>query len=149
MKGSTRTYSSNTILHSSYLSENIIEKKYHVMFLIQMFVIFYLADFDSLIMTSVIEDVMMFTCGTHKIAMAPILHFDKSLREKKTGYLVMTQNEKELDDASKEIECFCPVVSKGLMSVVKEDVSIPQEVLEILGHFNELIADELPNISLP
>jgi len=114
-----------------------------------MFVIFYLADFDSLIMTSVIEDVMMFTCGTHKIAMAPILHFDTSLREKKTGFFVMTQNEKELSEASKEIEYFCLVVSKGLMSIVKEDVSIPQEVLEILGDFNELIVGELPNISLP
>jgi len=102
-----------------------------------MFVIFYLADFDSLIMTSVIEDVMMFTCGTHKIAMAPILHFDTSLREKKTGFFVMTQNEKEDE--------YC----EGLMSIVKEDVSIPQEVLEILGDFNELIVGELPNISLP
>ena len=57
----------------------------------------------------------------------------------------MTQNEKELDDAVKETECFCPVVIKGLMNVVKEEIPIPGEVLEILKDFNELIADELPN----
>jgi hypothetical protein len=36
------------------------------------------------------------------------------------------------------------MVSKGLMSVVKEDVSIPEEVLEIIGDFKELIASKLP-----
>jgi len=57
----------------------------------------------------------------------------------------MTQNENELDEADKENECFCPVGSKGLMSDVKEEVSISEEVLEILGYFKELIAGELPN----
>jgi len=37
------------------------------------------------------------------------------------------------------------MASKELMSVVKEEVSIPIEVLEILGDFKELITGELPN----
>ena len=91
------------------------------------------------------DNVMLFTRGTHKIAMAPVLQFDKNPKEKKTSFLVMTQNEKELDDAVKETECFYPVVIKGLMNVVKEEIPIPGEVLEILKDFNELIADELPD----
>ena len=61
----------------------------------------------------------MFTWGTHKIAMTPVLHFDKSPREKKTSLLVMAYNEKELDE------------------VVKE-------VLDILGDIKDLNAGELP-----
>jgi hypothetical protein len=91
------------------------------------------------------DNVMMFTWGTHKIAMAPVLHFDKNPKEKKSSFLVMTQDEKELDKAVKETNCLCPVVIKGLMSVVKEETLIPGEILEILRDFNELIADELPN----
>ncbi|XP_057451853.1 uncharacterized protein LOC130743636 [Lotus japonicus] len=91
------------------------------------------------------DNVMLFTWGTHKIAMAPVLHFDKGPVEKKSSFLVMTQNEKELDEDVKETKCFCPVVIKGLMSVVKEEPIIPEEVLEILEDFKELTADELPN----
>jgi len=91
------------------------------------------------------DNVMMFTWGTHKIPMTPILHFDKSTRENKYSFLVLTHDEKELDEAVTEIECFCPVVSKALMSVVKEEVSISEEVLEILRDFKELITSELPN----
>jgi len=65
--------------------------------------------------------------------------------ETKTSFLVMTHNEEELDHAVKETECFCPVVIKGLMSVVKEEFPVLGEILEILKDFNELIADKLPN----
>src|SRR4030042_5478995 len=77
--------------------------------------------------------------------MAPVLHFDKSPKEKKSSFLLMTQNERELDEAVKEADCFYPVVFKGVMSVVKEEVPVPGEILESLKDFNELIADELPN----
>jgi hypothetical protein len=87
----------------------------------------------------------MFTWGTHKIAMAPVLHFDKNPKEKKYSFLVMTQDEKELDKAVKETNCLCPVVIKGLMSVVKEETLIPGEILKIMRNFNELIVDDLPN----
>jgi len=91
------------------------------------------------------DNVMMFTWGTHKIAMAPILHFDKNPKDKKSSFLVMTRDERKLDKAVREANCFCPVVFKGVMSTVKEEVPIPGEILEILRDFNELIADELPN----
>ena len=58
------------------------------------------------------DNVMMFTWGTHKIAMAPILHFDQNPKDKKSSFLVMTQDEKELDKAVKETNCLCPVVIK-------------------------------------
>jgi hypothetical protein len=77
--------------------------------------------------------------------MTPVLQFDKNPKEKETSFLVMTQNEKELDDTVKETECFYPIVIKGLMNVLKEEILIPGEVLEILKDFNKLIADELPN----
>ncbi|PNX90751.1 retrotransposon-related protein, partial [Trifolium pratense] len=95
------------------------------------------------------DNVMMFTWGTHKIAMAPVLHFDKNLKEKKSSFLLMTQDERELDKAVREAECFCPVVFKGVMNSVKEEVPIPGEISDILRDFNELIAYELPNDLLP
>lgn len=49
---------------------------------------------------------MMFTWGTHKIAMTPILQFNKSPGGKKFSFLVMTQSEKEFDEVVKEVECF-------------------------------------------
>ncbi|CAJ2671722.1 unnamed protein product [Trifolium pratense] len=91
------------------------------------------------------DNVMLFCLGTHKIAMAPVLQFNKNLKEKKLSFLVMTHNEKELDDAVKETKCFCPVVINRLMSAMKEEILISGEVLEILKDFNELIADELTN----
>ncbi|XP_020880760.1 uncharacterized protein LOC110228290, partial [Arabidopsis lyrata subsp. lyrata] len=91
------------------------------------------------------DNVLMFTWGVHKIAMAPVLHFHKDSVKKKSSFLVMTHSEKELDESFKETNCFCPVVIKGLMSAVKEKVAIPEDVLEILEKFKELIADELPN----
>lgn len=42
---------------------------------------------------------MMFTWGTHKIAMARVFHFDKSPRENKSSFLVITEHEKELDNS--------------------------------------------------
>lgn len=72
------------------------------------------------------DNVMMFTWGTHKISMAPVLHFDKTSGGKKSSFLVMTQSEKETDEAVKEIGFFCQVVSKGLMDVVKKETTIPK-----------------------
>jgi len=95
------------------------------------------------------DNVMLFTWGTHKIAMTPVLQFDKNLKEKKTNFLVMTQNEKELDDVVKESECLCLVVIKGLMSVVKEEIPIACEVIEILKDFNELPNDLPPMRDIP
>ncbi|XP_020887735.1 uncharacterized protein LOC110230088 [Arabidopsis lyrata subsp. lyrata] len=91
------------------------------------------------------DNVLMFTWGVHKIAMAPVLHFHKDSVKKKCSFLVMTHSEKELDESFKETNCFYPVVIKGLMSAVKEEMSIPEDVLEILEEFKELIVDELPN----
>src|SRR4051812_27832616 len=71
------------------------------------------------------DNVMMFTWGTHKIAMAPVLHFDKNPGGKNPRFLMMTQSEKELNEAVKETKCFCPVVIKGLMNAVKEE-TIPE-----------------------
>ncbi|XP_045792157.1 uncharacterized protein LOC123886936 [Trifolium pratense] len=36
------------------------------------------------------DNVMMFTWGTHKISMAPVLHFEKNQRENKSSFLLMT-----------------------------------------------------------
>lgn len=91
------------------------------------------------------DNVMLFTWGTHKIAMAPVLHFDNNTGGRKTNFLVMTYNDKELVETVKETNCFCPVVVKGLLSTVKEEAPIPVEVLEILEGFSDLNADELPN----
>lgn len=87
---------------------------------------------------------MMFTWGTHTIDMAPVLHFDKNPRGKKSTFLVMTHGEKKLDEAVKETNFFYQVVSKRLMSVAKEKTTI-SEVLGILENFKELTIDELPN----
>src|SRR3954466_6266835 len=46
----------------------------------------------------------------------------------------MTQSEKELEEAVKETECFCPVVIKWLMNAVKEG-TVPEELLGILKDF--------------
>ncbi|CAJ2652834.1 unnamed protein product [Trifolium pratense] len=49
------------------------------------------------------DNVMMFTWGTHKIVMAPVLHFEKNQREKKSSFLLMTQSEEELNKDVKEV----------------------------------------------
>jgi hypothetical protein len=56
----------------------------------------------------------------------------------------MMQNEKELDEDVKETS-LCPVARKWLINVVKVEVSIWEEVLEILGDFKKFITCELPN----
>ncbi|CAJ2646166.1 unnamed protein product [Trifolium pratense] len=48
------------------------------------------------------DNVMMFTWGTQKITMAPVLHFEKNQREKKSSFLLMTQSEEELNKDVKE-----------------------------------------------
>ncbi|XP_058725530.1 uncharacterized protein LOC131596809 [Vicia villosa] len=77
--------------------------------------------------------------------MAPILHFDKNPRGKKSSFSVMTQSENEFDEIVKEIECFCSMVTKGMTNVVKKETTIPKEVLEILEGFKDLTIEELPN----
>lgn len=49
----------------------------------------------------------------------------------------MTQSEKKLDGVVKETEFFFQVVSKGIMSIVKEEITIPEEVVGILEDFKE------------
>lgn len=39
---------------------------------------------------------------------------------------MLTQREKELDEAIKETKFFCQMVIKGLMSVVNEETIIPE-----------------------
>ncbi|KAI5381327.1 hypothetical protein KIW84_UN0826 [Lathyrus oleraceus] len=65
------------------------------------------------------DNVMMFTWGTYKLAMAPVMHFDKTLGGKKSSLLVD--------------EC------------CKEEKTIPEEVIWILEDFKELTAYELRN----
>lgn len=99
-----------------------------MMFFIWMFVIFHLVDldcFDNDITYRGWDNIMMFTWGTQKIAMAPVFHFDKNPRGKKSRFFIMTQTEKNLDKAIKETECFFPLVINGLINVVKEEASIP------------------------
>ncbi|KAI5381301.1 hypothetical protein KIW84_063500 [Lathyrus oleraceus] len=91
------------------------------------------------------DNVMMFTWGTYKLAMAPVMHFDKTLGGKKSSLLLMTQSENKHDETIKETEFLCQVVGKGLMSVVKEEKTIPEEVIWILEDFKELTAYELRN----
>lgn len=91
------------------------------------------------------DNVIMFTWGTHKIAMAPVKDFGSVTKEKKSSFLVMSHDDTELDKAVKESKCFYPIVIKGLMSAVTEETTTPREVLEILEDYKELVAEELPN----
>ncbi|KAI5427580.1 hypothetical protein KIW84_032835 [Lathyrus oleraceus] len=80
-----------------------------------------------------------------KIAMAPVLYFNKNLARKKSSLLVMTKSEKEIDEAVKETKILCPIMIKGLMSAVNEETKILEEVLGILENFKELTTYELPS----
>ena len=91
------------------------------------------------------DNVLLFTWNGYKIAMAPVKNSDQITEKKNSNFLAMAYSEKELDEAIKEIGCFYPVVIKGLMSVVNEETTTPNEVLEILKNFEDLIADELPH----
>lgn len=91
------------------------------------------------------DNVLLFTWNAHKIAIPPVLSFDKPVENKKSNFLVMAESDKELDADVKESECFCPVVIKGLFSAVNEGEAIPSEVKEILDDFTELISEDLPN----
>ncbi|KAI5437657.1 hypothetical protein KIW84_023684 [Lathyrus oleraceus] len=81
------------------------------------------------------------------VACIVLISIEKHYREetsggKKSSFLVMTHSEKELDEAVKETKFFGQVVGKGLMSVVEEETTIPEEVTEILKDFKELTAYE-------
>ncbi|KAL9677896.1 hypothetical protein QQ045_015733 [Rhodiola kirilowii] len=62
------------------------------------------------------DNVMMFTWGKHKIAMAPISSFDRQ-PSKPSNFLVMTHSEQEFSADVGEAQCFHPVVSKLPRSV--------------------------------
>ncbi|XP_040361711.1 uncharacterized protein LOC112168385 [Rosa chinensis] len=91
------------------------------------------------------DNVMMFMWDSHKIAMAPVSQFEKSGGKKGESFLTLSSSEFEMEEAFRETEVFCPVVIKGLLATEKEDVLIPKEVQKLLGDFEELISDELPN----
>ena len=59
------------------------------------------------------DNVLMFTWNGQKITMAPVSHFDQNLVKKNSNFLIVTQSEKELDEAIKETQCICLVVIKG------------------------------------
>ncbi|XP_040361675.1 uncharacterized protein LOC112203294 [Rosa chinensis] len=61
------------------------------------------------------------------------------------SFLTLSSSELKMERAFKESEVFCLVVIKRLLSAEKEEVVIPKEVQDILGKFEELISDELPN----
>ena len=52
---------------------------------------------------------------------------------------------KELDEAVEETGFFCPVVIKGMVSVVNEETTNLEELMGILEDFKDLTAEELPN----
>ncbi|XP_040369473.1 uncharacterized protein LOC121051317 [Rosa chinensis] len=91
------------------------------------------------------DNVMLFMWNNHKIAMAPVCQFEKSGVKKGESFLTLSGSELEMERAFKESEVFCPVVIKGLLSAEKEEVVIPKEVQDMLGEFEELISDELPD----
>ncbi|PRQ42827.1 putative nucleotidyltransferase, Ribonuclease H [Rosa chinensis] len=91
------------------------------------------------------DNVMLFMWNNHKIAMAHVCQFEKSDVKKGESFLTLSSSELEMERAFKESEVFCPVVIKGLLSAEKEEVVIPKEVQDMLGDFEELISDELPN----
>ncbi|KAJ9544449.1 hypothetical protein OSB04_024156, partial [Centaurea solstitialis] len=89
------------------------------------------------------DNIMFFRWGDRKIAMAPVAQFDRTPGKKGENLLVVTSNERLLEDTFKETQTFCPVVVKGLLSTEKSD-NIPEEVEEILRDFKDLTADDLP-----
>nr|XP_011465829.1 PREDICTED: uncharacterized protein LOC105351921 [Fragaria vesca subsp. vesca] len=90
------------------------------------------------------DNVMLFMWGEFKIVMAPVVTFDKPVEKKRENLLILSRNEREIEEDFKESELCCPVVIKGLFSAEKEPVEIPEEVQQLLKGFEELIADELP-----
>ncbi|KAI5416149.1 hypothetical protein KIW84_041261 [Lathyrus oleraceus] len=77
--------------------------------------------------------------GTYKIVMDPSLNFDKNPGGKRSSFLVMKHSVKELDESIKETEVLCPILIKGVMSVINEKTKIPEEVLGVLKDFKEFI----------
>ncbi|KAI5417062.1 hypothetical protein KIW84_041883 [Lathyrus oleraceus] len=100
------------------LKEQLMEKSP------QNFSPFRLWQFDNDITYRGRDNMMMFTLGTHKTDMDPVLHFDKNPGGKKSSFFVMTHSENELDGAVKETEFSCPIVIKGMMSVVNKETTI-------------------------
>ena len=71
--------------------------------------------------------------------MDPSLNFDKNPGGKRSSFLVMKHSVKELDESIKETEVLCPILIKGVMSVINEKTKIPEEVLGVLKDFKEFI----------
>ena len=89
------------------------------------------------------DNIMFFRWGDRKIAMAPVAQFGRAPEKRGESFLVVTSNERLLEDSFKETQTFCPVVVKGLMSTEKSNET-PEEVEEILRDFKDLTADDLP-----
>ncbi|KAI5418258.1 hypothetical protein KIW84_042764 [Lathyrus oleraceus] len=122
----------HAVENDEYVGVEVIEEEYNERF-----------DNDSTYQGQ--DNMMMFTRDKHKIAMDSVLQFDKNLGGKNDGFLVITQSENELDGVVKEIEFFCSMVIKGMMSVLNEETTIPSEVLGNIENFKELSANELPS----
>jgi hypothetical protein len=65
------------------------------------------------------DNIMFFRWGDRKIAMAPVAQFGRAPEKRGESFLVVTSNERLLEDSFKETQTFCPVVVKGLMSTEK------------------------------
>ena len=90
------------------------------------------------------DNVMLFCWEGHKIAMAPVTHFEKSPEKTSDSFLIMTTSNQELEGDVREAQAFYPVVVKGLLTTESKENEPSKEVKEILNDFKELVADDLP-----
>nr|GEW57312.1 putative nucleotidyltransferase, ribonuclease H [Tanacetum cinerariifolium] len=91
------------------------------------------------------DNVMLFKWHDHKIAMAPVLQFEKNTKQKGGNFLIIPENGQDMEEALKLTNVIYPIVVKGLLATEKTHPDIPHEVNELLSGFKDLIADELPN----
>nr|GEU54165.1 putative nucleotidyltransferase, ribonuclease H [Tanacetum cinerariifolium] len=91
------------------------------------------------------DNVMLFKWHDHKIAMAPVIQFEKNTEQKSGNFLIITENGQDMEEALKLTNVIYPIVVKGLLATEKTHTDIPHEVNELLSGFKDLIADELPN----
>lgn len=84
---------------------------------------------------------MILTWVNHKIAMALVSQFKKSVEKKGESFLTLANSEFEMEEAYNESKVICPVVIKGLLYAEKIDVVIPREVKQILDEFAELVSE--------
>ena len=67
---------------------------------------------------------MIFTWGSHKIAIAPLKQTGNANKQRSKNFLTLMNSEQDIVDSTRHSDYICPMVVKGLMVTINEGETI-------------------------